>query len=163
VIPIRPAAAAILAAVFFLAACGRADGEGGPPKALAGLERHHEVSGSRATRAFRRLPGVGDAEVRSAWIAGYVGEDQRAMVYAGRARDVADAQKLLRSLRAGLLDGKAGYRELSPLREREHEVHRLSGQGDRHFLFRVADRVIWTSADSTVAGRVLRDLVDHLD
>lgn len=162
-IPIRLGAVATLVAVALTAACERTTGENVPPQTLAELELHHEVSGARATRAFRRLPGAGREEVRSAWIAGYGSDSQRAMVYAARVRDVAHAAELVRSLRAGLLDRTVGYRKLSPLRKRGYEVLRLSGQGDRHLLFRLGDRVIWLAADPDVAGRALRDLIDHFD
>jgi hypothetical protein len=157
--PPRRAWAAALAAVVFVAGLAGCDVlfRHDLPRELAGMSQTFTARQDAGLAQVRKLHGHA-IDVRSGAFAIY-GPGAVSLWVAG-ARDTAAAEGLMLAMTARIAVGDSPFRPDSVYVRAHHEVHELSGLGQRDFYFRSGRRVIWVAANRGKADAAIGEALE---
>ncbi len=133
----------------------------GVPEQLGDLQLVGSVEGSEALAQIRKLHGT-DINLASAYIAEYVHNNERVIVWVGRAESRDAAAKLTSKMVDAIEKGGSGFNNLQRLTIAGHEVFRVDGPGGEHFFYNSKEpreRVVWLTLEAADALPILEQVV----
>lgn len=130
-----------------------------PPSSIGPMKLKESKTGSEALKELFRLHGK-----RMGLANGYVGEYRgdmgSATIYYSVAKNEDVAVKLLEFMVKRIGEGNKYFQGLKEERKNDFIFYSVTGMGQRHFFFRIADKVIWIAADAPIAEMFLDESLE---
>lgn len=133
----------------------------GVPEHLGTLELIGTIEDSEAMARIGRLHGT-DINLASAYIAEYVHNNERVIVWVGRAESRDAATELTSKMVDAIEKGSSGFNNLQRLTIADHEVFQVDSPGGEHFFYNSREpreRVVWLTIEAADALPILEQVV----
>lgn len=131
------------------------------PERIAGLKLTENVSGNEAIKVIAKLHGK-KIRMKNGHIAHYHVGPHMVMVYVSESYLDFFAGRLLNSMTANIRKGNDIFKDLKELRIGDIPVYSVTGQGQLHFFFKYANKVVWVGADPPLARRAAEEIIAFL-
>ncbi len=133
----------------------------GVPEHLGTLELISTIEGSEALAQISRLHGT-DIKLVSAYIVEYANDNERVIVWVGRAESSNTGAELIKRMLQAIEKGGSGFSNLQRLTIADHEVFRVDGPGGEHFFYNSREpreAVVWLTVEAADALSILEQVV----
>jgi len=143
--------------IIFLSSCWYAEEPSQiiyPPDSIGPMKLKESKTGSEALKELFRLHGK-RMGLANGYVGEYRGENGNATVYYSVAKNEDISVRLLEFMVKRIGEGNKYFQGLKEERRGSFIFYSVTGMGQNHFFFRIADKVIWIAADAPVAEMFL--------
>jgi hypothetical protein len=128
------------------------------PQEIAGLQLVDSVTGQEALQQIGRLHGK-DFSLLDGFVAHYQTGSERATLWVAQARDTDQASQMVEDMSRRISEGNSPFTDPQGLDISGRILYSVSGQGQRHFYYQIADKVVWLAIDD---GPKMAEAVHYL-
>ncbi len=129
------------------------------PDQLRNLKLVGSVEGSEALAQIKELHGI-DIEMESAYIAEYVHDNERVIVWFSRTKSGSAGAALTERMLQAIERGDSVFGNLQRLTIGDQEVFQVDGPGGEHFFYNSKEQqenVVWLIVEATDALPILKE------
>lgn len=151
----------IVLILSLLLGCGNAQ-KGLLPESIGQFELSSTTEGEQAKQAVISLHKGADIALKDAAIGDYFSGNSQAKLWVGQTESSTQAMILFGRMTKKISNGKSPFGEVSQKTLKNIKVMEMEAMGQKHYYYIAKDKVVWLSADSSLANEAIADLIEKV-